>query len=252
MYNPMDMRERIILVTGASSGIGRETSIILSRLGARLILVARDIKKLNESQKLLTGDGHIVEPYDLNELDAIPSWLKKITDKIGPLDGLVHSAGTHLIKPIKFLKHEDMQNIFAINVGSAISLVKAFRQKNVCRSSSSIVLISSVVGLLGQSGVSAYSASKGAVIALTKSLALELANEGIRVNCIAPGVVQTKMSERLFSVMTEHQINQIKNMHPLGLGTPEDVANAIAFLLTDMSRWITGSVLVVDGGYTSQ
>ena len=105
--------------------------------------------------------------------------------------------------------------------------------------------------MTGQAGVSAYSASKGALISLTKSLALELAGENIRVNCVAPGVVNTEMSDKLFSFMTEQQIEGIKKMHPLGFGTPRDVANAISFLLADTSRWITGSVLVVDGGYTA-
>lgn len=251
MYNPMDMSGRTILVTGASSGIGRETAILLSQLGARLILVARNQDNLANTKKLLSGNGHFIEPYDLLETDAIPEWLKNITEKYGQLDGLVHCAGLHLSKPVRTLKYADFKKTFDLNVASAIGLAKAFRQKNVCHSNSSIVFLSSAVGLVGQPGVSAYSASKGALISLTKSLALEFVCENIRVNCIAPGVVNSVMTEKIFAMMTEEQINNIKKMHPLGIGELKDVANAIAFLLADTSRWITGSVLTVDGGYTA-
>ena len=132
MLNPMDMSGRRILVTGASSGIGRETAIFLSQLGVQLILVARNTERLESTKNDLSGSGHLLEPYDLEKIDDIPSWLKKITDRVGPLSGLVHSAGIHLAKPVRMLKHAEVQKIYDINVGAVIGLVKAFRQKNVC------------------------------------------------------------------------------------------------------------------------
>ena len=138
-----------------------------------------------------------------------------------------------------------------INVTAALCLAKAFRQKNVSTAGSSIVYLSSVMGIVGQSGQTAYSASKGALVTLAKSLTLELSRENIRVNCVAPAVVNTEMSEKMFQSLTPEQVKQIESMHPLGIGTPRDVANAIAFLLADTGRWITGTTLVVDGGYTA-
>ncbi len=247
----MDLTDKTILVTGASSGIGRETSILLSELGARVILVARDQKKLAETFSTLSGSGHVIESFDLLNILEIKNWLKQLAQKIGALDGMVHCAGIQQTQPLRFINLLEAEQLLKLNLASSIALAQAFRQKGVCQSPASLVFLSSVMGLVGQIGIAAYSASKGAIISLSKSLALELAAEKIRVNCIAPGVVETAMAEQLFSVMNEEQINRIKAMHPLGLGQPRDVAHAIAFLLSDAAKWITGSCLVVDGGYTA-
>jgi len=250
-FNPMDLTDRTILVTGASSGIGRETSILLSRLRARLILVARNTDQLRKTESELEGSSHSIETYDLSTVSEIPIWLKSLASEIGPLDGLVHCAGIQINEPIRYLKVEDVDKVMQINFASAIHLAKGFRQKKVCSSPSSVVFLSSVMGLVGQPGASIYAASKGALVALTKSLAMELASEGIRVNCVAPGCVQTRIFERLLEPIPADQVAAIKAMHPLGIGSPVDVANAIAFLVADTGRWITGSTLVVDGGYTA-
>lgn len=138
-----------------------------------------------------------------------------------------------------------------VNVVAASALAKGFRQRGVFVEGGSIVLLSSVMGLVGQPGQSLYSATKGALVAMTRSLALELAREQIRVNCVAPAVVMTGMSEQLKQNVSPEQFAQITAMHPLGLGRGEDVASAVAFLLADTARWITGTTLVVDGGYTA-
>ena len=252
MFNPMDLSGQTILVTGASSGIGRETAILLSRLGARLVVVGRNVEQLQRTIARLEPGAHRAEVLDLaQQADRIPSWIKELTKEIGPLRGLVHSAGIHQARPLRFLSAENLDDVMRINFVAAVQLAKGFRQRGVCASSSSIVFLSSVVGLVGQSGVSAYSASKGALIALSRSLALELVAEGIRVNCVAPGQVRTEMAEQQQQSLTAEQFTAIEARHPLGLGQPSDVASAIAFLLADTGRWITGTTLVVDGGYTA-
>jgi NAD(P)-dependent dehydrogenase (short-subunit alcohol dehydrogenase family) len=188
---------------------------------------------------------------DLEQIHIIPSWLKKVSGQYGPLDGLVHCAGMQLIRPLRFLKEDDVTKIVRVNLEASIALAKGFRHKAVRAEYAGIVFVSSVVGLVGQSGTAAYSASKGALISLTKSLSLELAQEHIRVNCVAPAVVNTEMTARFKAELTEEQFAAIEKMHPLGIGEALDVSYAIAFLLGDTGRWITGTTLVVDGGYSA-
>lgn len=251
MVNPMQLKNRVFLVTGASSGIGREVSVLLSQLGARLVIAGRKQNQLEKTMALLEGRGHQMSVFDLMDVDKIPQWMKEnvCTDKT--LDGLVHSAGIQMTKPLRILTNADIDSVMKVNVNAAFGLVKGFRQKGVCRNPGSIVLLSSVMGLVGQPGVTVYSASKGAIVTLVKSSALELAKENIRVNCVAPAHVRTEMAEKLTIDLTIKQLESIEKMHPLGIGEPRDVANAVAFLLADTGRWITGTTLVVDGGYTA-
>lgn len=251
MINPMDLSNRTILITGASSGIGRETAILLSRLGASVVLVGRNEERLQETAKCLDKNKSWVEPFDLTVMDEIPGWVKEVVAKTGPLSGLVHSAGVQVTVPLKLLTEQHISKVMEINLNAAIGLAKGFRQKGVHSYNSSLVFLSSARGLVGQAGLSAYAASKGAVIALTKSLAVELAREQIRVNCVAPAYVKTEMINMIQAQITPEQFQQIEEMHLLGLGTALDVAYAISFLLADTGRWITGTTLVVDGGYTA-
>ena len=251
MWNPMDMSGRTVLVTGASSGIGRSTSIQLSRLGARLILVARDKQRLCDTERQLNGKSHRVAPFDLQDLSAVPEWLKCLAHEEGELSGLVHCAGVHMARPLRFVDTDKVEELIRVNVLAAQQLAKGFRQRQVRASTGSIVFVSSVMALVGQAGVSTYCASKGALTAMARSLALELAGEGIRVNCVAPGIVESEMTSHLARSLTEEQFTAIRKMHPLGIGHTDDVAHAVSFLLADSSRWITGSTLVVDGGYTA-
>ena len=251
MINPMNMSGRNVLVSGASSGIGRETAILLSQLGAHVVLVARNREKLSDTLSRLDGSGHTIQPFDLTETDDIPTWLKSIVDSIGPLDGLVHSAGISLTRPLRFTSSSDFDEVMRINVGAAYGLTKGFRQKGCHVLGGSIVLISSVAGVVGIRGLSAYSASKGALNALTKSLSLELVSDGIRINSIVAGLVKTEMVDAWKEFMTAEQFSAMESMLPLGMGTATDIAYAIAFLLADTGRWITGTNLVVDGGWTA-
>jgi NAD(P)-dependent dehydrogenase (short-subunit alcohol dehydrogenase family) len=253
MKNPMELTGRTILVTGASSGIGRCTAVLLSELGARVVLVARTESKLREAAGLLEGAGHRIEPFDLSNLEAIPDWISDVVKKTGPLSGLVHSAGIAPLSPLRTMTLNNLNEVMRINFQAAVWLTQAFSRRQSHGPESSIVLVSSVAGLCGTPARSAYSASKGALLSFARSAALELVKTGIRVNCVAPALVQTDIYDVSANALSPEQMETlVRTTQPLGLGTPLDVAHAIAFLLAGSSRWITGSVMAVDGGYTAQ
>ncbi len=247
----MDMTGKVMMVTGASSGIGRDTAVLLSQLGARVVLVGRNKDRLSQTLGMLQGTRHTIEAFDLANTDALPEWMKSIVQKSGSIYGIAHCAGTQLMLPVRMLKSQQVEEVLRTNVVSAIMLAKGFRQRGVNDAGGAIVFVSSVMGEVGAPGRSVYCASKSALHALTKSLALELAKDNIRVNCVAPGTLRTEMLEEAQSLLTATQIAEIERMQPLGFGAPRDVAHALAFLLAETGRWITGSVLIVDGGYTA-
>ena len=252
MVNPMDLTGYTILVTGASSGLGRETSILLSKLGANVVLGGRNEKELQETKLLMEGEKNYIKPFDLSKLETINDWVKEIASETGPIHGLVHCAGVATTMPLRGLSIKKLEEIMQINFMAAVSLTKAIRLKGVRSESVSIVHIASVAGLIGQAGLCAYSASKGALIAFCRSVALELAKEKIRINCIAPGQIMTEMGEKTKAVLPPEHFKALEDKHPLGFGETVDVANAVAFLLADTGKWITGTTLVVDGGFLTR
>ena len=252
MTQPLDMSGRMVMVTGASAGIGRDVAILLGELGARVILVGRNQDRLNAALAKLSGSGHLVEPFDLNQLDEIPGWMKRFAEKTGELHGVVHCAGVQQTMPLRATTVRSAEDLMRVNVLAALMLAKGLRQKGVRAADASLVLVASVMGLVGAPGRAMYCASKGAIISMTRALALELAVEKIRVNCVAPAFVKTEMLEELKTVAGAEQMAAIEAKHPLGFGEPRDVSHAIAYLLSPASRWTTGSTLTVDGGYTAQ
>ncbi len=248
MINPMALTGKMVIVTGASSGLGREISIHISRLGGRVVLVGRNREALEETLARMEGEGHLLEPFDLNDIDQIPKWIKNFSQKTGPLHGLVHSAGVVSTLSVAILNQKRINQLMNINFNAAVALTRGFRQKGVAAETGSIIYMASVYGFIGQSGQSIYSASKGALISMSRSMAMELASLKIRVNCIAPGHILTEMGEDQRRLLPQDKFEAIEAAHPLGFGEPVDVSNAAAFLLSDAGKWITGTTLVVDGG----
>ena len=250
--NPLDLTGKTIMVTGASNGIGRSTSIYLSRMGARIVAVGRNQTRLEETLAALEPNQHRSYAIDLADVEPLPAWIRTVAAEVGPLYGLVHSAGTVLNRPLRVLSYADYSAIQRINVDAAVMLSKGFRQKGVRdESGSAIVYVSSVVAFKTKPSLSAYAASKGALISLAQTLARELAADKVRVNCVCPGLVQTNMVSDLSGTIPEEQLKALTNEYPLGIGSPDDVAYAVAFLLAPAAKWITGSALVIDGGYSS-
>jgi len=253
VINPMEMTGRTVLVTGASSGLGRDIAVVLGKLGARVVLSGRREEALRETLGLLEGTGHTIEPFDLGSLEAIPAWVKEVAARAGPLDGLVHSAGVQVTRPLRSLSMANVEDTLRPNVSAAIALAKGFRQSGVfVPRRASLVYLTSVLGLVGAPGQVLYSASKGALVAMACSLGLELARDGIRVNCVAPGLVDSGMGARAKVVLTPEHYALKERQQVLGIGKGEDVAFAVAFLLAETGRWITGTTLVVDGGYLAE
>lgn len=247
------LENKKVLITGGSSGIGRAVAKIFSQQGAQVIIVGRNSERLNQTLASLDGDKHLSMQCDVAEPSSIENLFKDVCGDVGELDAVIHCAGIQKTLPLQALKETDFEQVFNTNVKSAQFLAKSYRKKGRYNpSGSSLVFMSSVAGTCGEPAISTYSASKAALLGLSKSLASELARNKIRVNCIAPGHVETEMAIEFSQTLTAEQNQRIHDKHPLGLGTPEDVANAALYLASDLSRWVTGTTLYVDGGYSAQ
>jgi NAD(P)-dependent dehydrogenase (short-subunit alcohol dehydrogenase family) len=241
------LADRHILVTGASSGIGQATAAHLARYGARLSLVARDPERLDQTRRDLAGDGHSVHRIDLEGADAAADAVSKIASECGAFDGIFYSAGATMVLPIRLLKDKHLDEAFGAGVYGAFGVVKAAARKGVMKDGSSIVVMSSAAALRGRPALSAYCAAKAAVDAMVRCAALEFAPRKVRVNSIRAAAVETAMHDEYMASIGPEAKRDYDERHPLGYGKPEDIANAVLFLLSDASPWISGENWAVDG-----
>jgi len=249
-----NLNNKNIIITGASSGIGRQCAITFSQLGANVILIARNEERLKETYNKLDKGNHLIISQDITQYAKLEEIVNTAVDKIGKISGFVHSAGIEMTLPLRNMQPSYYKEIFSVNVIAGFELAKIIsKKKYVNKEGASFIFISSVFGAVSQPAIVAYSSSKGALISGVKSIALELASKKIRVNCISPGQIEsTRMTESIFGKLSKEEKVKRIEIYPLGLGKPEDIANAGSFLLSDAARWITGTNLIVDGGYSAK
>lgn len=249
----LDFAGRWVLVSGASSGLGRAIAMQLAQHGARVILSGRDETRLRETAAMLGDAEHRLLPLDLVILSEIAPAITRLRSDTGPIYGLCHAAGVVETRPLQANTAEVVQAQLNVNLLAGLELARAVCRRDVMTAEGgSLLFVSSVYGRVGVAGQIGYCATKGAVAAAVRAMAVELARRRIRVNCVSPGLVVTQMTEHALGLLSVDHVERIKAAHPLGIGTPEDVAHAAVFLLAPTSQWITGADLAVDGGFSAQ
>jgi NAD(P)-dependent dehydrogenase (short-subunit alcohol dehydrogenase family) len=254
IQSPYDLHNKVIVVTGASSGIGRACALACSNLGAILILVGRNISELEKTQHMMHERASArILAVDLTHFEEVSKAFSRMLRETGPVCGVIHAAGISTTLPFRNVNPEKLQYFFTVNVAAALHLTQVLlKPKHFNAVGGSVVYLTSVMSQVGESAKLLYSMSKGALLSASRSLAIELAPRKIRINCVAPGVVDTPMSQQAYYSQNPELKVRIESLHPLGFGTAEDVAGACTFLLSDAARWITGSQLTIDGGYTAK
>lgn len=242
-YNPFSLEGKTIFVTGASSGIGKTTAIECSKMGAHLVITGRNEERLNQTLAELQGDGHVVLVGDLTSQEDI----KHIVAAMPELDGVVYNAGVGITVPLAYIKDEDLIRVFETNLFATMRLNKALLRKKKIKKSASVVFTSSISALFNTPGISLYGATKAALLSYMRSCACELAEKKIRVNAVLPGMIQTELING--GTLSEEDKARDMASYPLKrYGTPQDVAYAFIYLLSDASSWVTGTSLIIDGG----
>ncbi|MGB1205686.1 MAG: SDR family NAD(P)-dependent oxidoreductase [Chitinophagales bacterium] len=243
MQDFFSLKNKTILVTGASSGIGKQTAINISKMGANLFITGRNEERLKQTLAEMEGKHQIIVSDLTKEKDLI-----HLVENIEHLDGLVYCAGISKSLPIKFIKQPYLFDIQKINYESAVILSATLLKKKKINKNASIVFVSSIAAQHPYKGGAVYAGSKAALEAFARSLALELAHRKIRVNCLAPAMVKTDMYETTKAAVSTAAMEKDAMRYPLGIGQSDDVANASIFLLSSASRWITGQTICLDGG----
>ena len=248
VFNPFSLHGKTILVTGASSGIGQETAIACSKMGARVIVTARNPERLKETfdQLDVQTDGHMQLFADLTSQEDV----EQLIASLPALDGAVLCAGNSTTLPLQFGSREKFDEMFDVNFFAPVELLRLMYKKKVLQKGASVVMIASIGGTHSfMPGNGVYGASKAALNSVMKYAAREYSSRKIRVNSICPGMVDTPLIHR--GTITEEQLAEDAKKYPLGrYGCPEDIANGAIYLLSDASSWLTGHDLVIDGGFS--
>ncbi|MFO7657445.1 MAG: SDR family oxidoreductase [Bacteroidales bacterium] len=241
-----------IVITGASSGIGRQIAVEASKCGANIILIARNNDRLEETLRKLDIGNHQAFSLDITNYSKLDAVISESVQRIGKISCFVHAAGIELTMPFRNMKPEYYDQLFSVNVIAGLELARIISKKSfINETGGSFVFIGSVMGKFGKEGKIAYCASKAALTSSIKAMALELSSKKIRCNAILPGVVKTSLVENMFASLPDSSVEEIIKQHPLGLGLPEDIAHIAVFLLSDKAQWITGSEIIIDGGYSA-
>ncbi len=244
MPGPFSLEGKTLLITGASSGIGRQAAIELSAAGARLVITGRDETRLRETLSALSGEGHTSFVADLLNFDSFGN----LAETLPLLNGILHSAGITGHLPAKFIGAADIDQVMRINYMAPVLLTSALLRKKKIAGNGSVVFLSSITTKYPYFGGALYGSSKAAIEAYSRVLSVELAPKGIRSNCISPSFVRTPMVNEAGKTISTEVLEKFEKMMPLGFGEAADVANAILYLMSDASRWVTGSNLVLGGG----
>lgn len=243
--SPFCVAGKRVLVTGASSGLGRATAIAMARHGAIVVGCGRDEARLRETMEECPGEGHATALGDLTQDEVMDSTV----EIAGRVDGVVHCAGISIPTPLRLAKRDFVEAVMRTNYVAPVMLTQRLLAKGRVAKGGSVLFLASSAAYRGVAGTGIYGASKGALVAMVRSVALETAKHGIRVNCLAPDLVETPLIETSGTLQGSGEWLELqRKLHPLGLGKPEDVANAAIFFLSDASRWITGTSLLMDGG----
>jgi len=239
--------EKRFVVTGATSGIGKKVTLDLVEHGAQVLAIGRRKERLDALKDNFPGN-IFTAVIDVNDFSTLKIELEKFGEK-GKIDGSVHAAGINKFTPLRAFNWKDAENIIKTSLYAGIELIRILSSQKLSAIKSSHVIIASVAGIKGEVGFTAYSAAKSAVIGAARSMAVELAIKDIRVNTITPGWLPTEMTDAI-EARYPGKLETIKLLHPLGIGSVEDISNLLMFLLSDESKWITGSNIVIDGGYS--
>jgi NAD(P)-dependent dehydrogenase (short-subunit alcohol dehydrogenase family) len=251
IFSPQSFSGRHMLVTGASSGIGRQTALRLSEAGARVLLVGRDEKRLGDAFACLSGEGHALASVELSDADGTTEAINKLAKEHGTLDGMFHAAGAGGILPIKVTKNRHLDEMFGAGFRGAFGVVRAATRAATMNEGGAVVLMSSVSSIRGRPGMASYAAAKAAVDGMVRVAAAELAGRAIRVNSLIAGAIETEMHKSFTETMSAEMIEDYRALHLLGFGGADDVAYAAMYLLSDAARWVTGTGLVIDGGFSA-
>ena len=242
-FNPFSLQGKTVLITGASSGIGKATAIACSKMGATIVATGRNMQKLEATLAELEGESNVIISADLTK----PEDIEKISSVVPQLDGIVHCAGVGYRLPAKMITERDIEAVMNTNFSGTVLLQSGLLKKKKVNKDASVVFVASKAADFPSPGNALYSASKGALISYARCLSIELASRGIRVNCICPAMVWTDLIMQ--NEVTEEQLKESEKAYPLKrYGKPEDIAYLSIYLLSDASSWMTNSCIDITGG----